>query len=302
MTPAPIHQPRPARRFLLGIAAAFVLAASLPAAAETTYFDGRLLTDKDLIRDQKSGASPASEAKRRPTQGPKRVLMVIANRDFWYTEYAAPRAALEAAGLVVEVAAGDTAVAVPHEGSGYETGDGSVKPDLTIADALQKFRKDSNEYQAVVFVGGWGASSYQYAFNGTYANALYNGSFQTRQAVNDTIGLFLAKKKHVAALCHGVTVLAWARVNGVSPLDGRTVVAWPWQAPPEIDRDGSVFQRTTREHVEMNGATMLPTHSVGDPTSSHDDVVVDGRIITGESYDAAPEFGRVLARVLLGAR
>jgi putative intracellular protease/amidase len=49
-----------------------------------------------------------------------------------------------------------------------------------------------------------------------------------------------------SAICHGVTVLAWARVDGVSP-----------------STDSS------------SGTTVA------------DDVIVDGRIITAENYDAA---------------
>ena len=32
-------------------------------------------------------------------------------------------------------------------------------------------RTDAADYSAIAFVGGWGASSYQYAFSGTYANS-----------------------------------------------------------------------------------------------------------------------------------
>ena len=35
---------------------------------------------------------------------------------------------------------------------------------------------------AIVFVGGWGASQYQYAFTGTYTNAAYNGTVAIRSS------------------------------------------------------------------------------------------------------------------------
>ena len=37
----------------------------------------------------------------------------------------------------------------------------------------------------------------------------------------------------------------------------------------------------------------------GDPTTVMDDVIVDGRIITAENYDAAPLLGRTLAKKIL---
>lgn len=66
---------------------------------------------------------------------PLPVLMVIANRDFYYRE-----------------SAGDAA-----------------------------------DYGAVVFVGGWGASSYQYAFSGTCANAAYSGSADAPATAADDV-------------------------------------------------------------------------------------------------------------------
>lgn len=234
-----------------------------------------------------------------PQPQPHRALMVIANEDFWYREYAEPRAELEARGIAVDVAAATDATCFPHAGSGYTDGSGAVDPDLTISEALDLAIADPSRWDAVIFVGGWGSSSYQYSFAGTYETASYNGSADVRSDVNDLIGEFAAQDKWVTALCHGVSVLAYARVDGVSPIAGRTVMAWPYMAPAELNPDGTTTQRTTRAHVELNGATMLPTHSAGDPFSATDDVVVDGRIITGESFDASAEFGIVVANAIL---
>lgn len=268
--------------------------------ADDVIVDGRIITGEDWSSAPALGSALAAAVREQGpiAEDPKRVLVVIANRDFWYREYAEPRVVLEAAGVEVEVAAAEAAPSTPQAGSGYE-GDGIVVPDRSVSEALELFRADPGRYDAVVFVGGWGASSYQYAFPGTYEEPTYNGSFQVRQDVSDLVELFLARGKRVAALCHGVTVLAWARVDGVSPLQGRTVVTWPAQAPVEVGPDGQPFQRLTREHVEANGAVVLPAGSVGDPSTSADDVVVDGRIITGQDYDSSRAFGLVLARELL---
>ena len=54
------------------------------------------------------------------------VLMVIANNDFYYQEYADPRAALEAAGIPVVVGAGRRVISIPHANTGYTSGNGAA--------------------------------------------------------------------------------------------------------------------------------------------------------------------------------
>ncbi len=112
---------------------------------------------------------PASNAKR------PRVLMVIANMHFFYREYSEPRQELERAGCIVEVAAGRKVTCYPHNGTGEGADRGAVNPDLAIADA------NAARYDALLFSGGWGSSMYQYAFQGTYNNATYNGDRRARQ-------------------------------------------------------------------------------------------------------------------------
>jgi putative intracellular protease/amidase len=225
---------------------------------------------------------------------PQPVLMVVANQDFNYTEYAATRASLEAHGLQVVVAAGATRAAQPQSG-----GPGSpVQPDLALSAA------DAERYSAVVFVGGWGASSYQYAFSGTYDNPAYRTPLAIRDDVNRLIGAFTAHDKPVAAICHGVSVLAWARVDGVSPLRRRTVVGPAGGTPGFRFRGVHVpdAEQPARWQIEMNGATMLTSASVGNPTTSTDDVIVDGRIITAENWDSAPRFAEVIAQSIAANR
>jgi putative intracellular protease/amidase len=219
---------------------------------------------------------------------PQPVLMVIANQDFHYAEYAAARAALEARGLTVAVAAGEARLAQPQG-----TGVGSpVRPDLTLSMA------SANRYSAIVFVGGWGASSYQYAFSGTYLNTAYRPQRATVKEVNRLINEFTIESKPVAAVCHGVTVLAWARVDGVSPLNGRIVVG-PAGGTPAFRLGGTSYpdaEQPARWQVEHNGATMLTARSVGNPMSATDDVWVDGKIITAENFDAIARLGELLAQ------
>jgi putative intracellular protease/amidase len=223
---------------------------------------------------------------------PLPVLMVIANRDYWHQEYAGMRGALEKRGLQVVVAAGALTDAIA-QGKRLKV---PVRPDLALPDA------DASDYSAIVFVGGWGASSYQYAFEGTYANAYYRPIDLVAGAVNRLIGDFVAQDKPVVGLSHGVTVLAWARVDGVSPLKGRAVVGWAGGGPG-FEQDGTVYPDSSvpaRAHLEENGALVKLSAAVGNPLTSQDDVWVEGLIITAENPAAVPATGKTLAAVLLG--
>ncbi len=43
---------------------------------------------------------------------------------------------------------------------------------------------------------------------------------------------------------------------------------------------------------------MVPPNSVGDPSTLVDDVVIDGKVLTGQDDPTAREMGRQLARLL----
>lgn len=234
------------------------------------------------------------------TASPLPVLMVIADQhDFYYQEYGDTRQSLEAEGLEVQVAATTTAYSLPHYGTGEPFGTaGGVAPDLTLSSV------DADNYSAIVFVGGWGSSMYQYAFPGDYANDAYDGDLATKQIVNNLINDFLDQDKHVAAICHGTTILAWARVDGVSPLSGKQVSV-PYIGSPAVNYQGvdyGYYQLGQYEQAVANGA--IPntvSGQYGDTETVSDDVVVDGRIITAENYDAALQFGLRIAQEVKAA-
>lgn len=268
-----------------------------------------------LLPAAAAGAEKASRAKSRPLP----VLLVIADQqDFHYQEYAHSRYGLEATGVPVRVGATTTNPSIPHPNTGQAPGqDGAVIPDIALAEV------DPAEYSAIAFVGGWGSSMYQYAFNdpnfdGTtdnfYVHGPYNGDDdledgeigETKWVVNRLIGAFVAQGKPVAGICHGVTVLAWARVDGVSPLRGKRVSV-PFIGSPATFYRGrwyADFQLGQYEQVVANGAIAnRVSGQYGNPRTVADDVVVDGRIITAENYDAAVAFGKVLAaEVIAGGR
>ena len=244
------------------------------------------------VRPVKGDVPPVKPGPEVVGRGAKRVLLVIANSDFFYREYADPKRELEEAGIKVDVAAATRDVCRPHANSGEGSHGGRVTPDLAFADA------DSQDYAAIVFAGGWGSSAYQYSFPGKYRNAAYQGTRETRETANRLISRFLGEKKYVCGICHGVSVLAWARVDGESPLKGKRVVAPTLSSPageyPSLDR-----VPPSRWNASVNGAAVLPANSVGeDKRSSSDDVFVDGRVITAQDDRSAREFGRVLAERL----
>lgn len=233
----------------------------------------------------------APRGRRPASDGGDRVLIVIANDGFFYREYADPRQELERAGFTVEVAAARRAACIPHANSGQGGSKGIVTPDLAIADA------DPKRYRAILFSGGWGSSMYQFAFQGSYNNSAYNGDRPTKEATNRLINAFVEQDKYVCALCHGVSVLAWSRVNGRSLLAGRRATGPTRQGPAGI-YNGQQSQPSSRWGSEQNGAKMVAPNSVGDPGTAADDIVIDGKIMTGQDDISAREMGRQLAQQL----
>lgn len=218
------------------------------------------------------------------------VLLVIANHHFFYREYADPKQELERAGHRVTVAAGQRQSCYPHNNSG-QRGDGRVMPDIAISQAK------ASDYDAIVFSGGWGSSMYQFAFEGRYNTPQYNGQRAIKSQVNQLIGDFVQQGKFVGGICHGVSVLAWSRINGQSLLRGRRVTAPTINGPAGI-YNGSRAQPQSRWNAQQNGANLVPPRSIGNPSDPSDDVMVDGKILTAEDDRAARHFGVVLAKLL----
>ncbi len=123
---------------------------------EGTYHNSALSLGNVIVVSE--GETTRSESQ------PKPVLMVIANQDFYHREYYETRESLEAAGLEVVIATTTTDTATPHAVSVIEGREPNVEPDLALSDAK------SEDDSAIVFVGGYGAASYQYAYEGTYDN------------------------------------------------------------------------------------------------------------------------------------
>lgn len=223
-----------------------------------------------------------------------KVLMVVANKDFYFQEYIEPRAELEAKGFVVEVAAKEKGTATPHLGSGQKDS-GDVKVDFALSEVA------SLHYAAIVIVGGWGSSQYQFSFDGKYDNAEYDNKGPQAQRVNDLIYEFADANKYVAAICHGVAVLGYAQRDEVSFLKDHTVTAYELGAPASTiaGKHWDANEYTTKNMLIAVGATVLDPQSLGDPATDTDDVAVDGKIVTAQNQHTAREFGKKLAELLL---
>ncbi|MCC6580467.1 MAG: DJ-1/PfpI family protein [Phycisphaeraceae bacterium] len=230
---------------------------------------------------------------------PAKALFVVAHQDFYYQEYAQPRDVLEKAGVQVVVTA-DQKVCRPHPNTGQPAGvEGVIQADVLLKDVKPQ------QYAAVVFVGGWGASMYQPAFTGMYNNPRYKVGLTDKTYVNNIVTELAKESRILAAICHGVTALAWCRVSGpkglpVSPLAGKKVCGYQGNGPAclvdkKLHADNTL---PSRWHVEENGGTQLAPNAVGDPATAADDVMVDGNIITAQNPDSALAFGQALAKAI----
>lgn len=91
--------------------------------------------------------TPPSEPTQPPAPAVKRVVLIIAHKDFRDEEYNEPRAVLESRGFQVTVASSSLETATGMLGA-------QVKPDILVNDIVV------NDYAAIVFVGGVGAAEY----------------------------------------------------------------------------------------------------------------------------------------------
>lgn len=230
----------------------------------------------------------------RMDRGIKPVLFVVAHKDFYFQEYNDPKQSLAARSIKVVVAS-QRDTCVPHPNTGQGSSDGVIKSDVLLKDVK------ADDYSAIVFVGGWGASMYQPAFTGKYDNGEYNSPPEVKTKVNELVTQFTKSDKYVGGICHGVTVLAYCRVEGNSLIKGRKM-SGPAIGGPACTVNGkhvNDLEVKSQQHIEQNGGVFVPINSVGDPKSPHDDVTVDGKLITAQDNNSAKRFGEILADLLV---
>jgi len=162
----------------------------------------------------------------------RKVLFIIAHRNFRDEEFREPKAALEKAGFTVTVASSSTETATGMLGMRYT-------PDLLLSQATL------GEYEAVVFIGGAGAEEY---WKDAQAHAI------AREAVSSG--------KVVGAICIAPATLAHAGL-----LKGKKVAAFPSVAATltakgaqytgrRVERDGLLITASGPEAAKEFGSTL----------------------------------------------
>ncbi|MDI6703777.1 MAG: DJ-1/PfpI family protein [bacterium] len=144
----------------------------------------------------------------------KRALMIIASRNFRDEEYIEPRRILEREGVEITVASSSLAVSRGMLGT-------TVKPDKLIQDVVV------SDYDAIIFIGGQGASEY---WNNLTAHKICKDA--------------IASGKILAAICIAPTTLANAGV-----LSKKRVTAFPSEAS-KLRAKGANY---TGKGVEVSG-------------------------------------------------
>lgn len=145
----------------------------------------------------------------------KRVLMIIAPKDFRDEELLHPKEELERAGAKVTIASSKAGEARGVLGA-------RVTPDITLEQVKV------NDYDAVVFVGGGGAAVY----------------FKDNRAISIASEAF-NKGKKVCAICIAPVILANAGV-----LKGKRATVWPDECIQIIESKGATY---TGKPVEVDG-------------------------------------------------
>lgn len=145
----------------------------------------------------------------------KKVVMIIAQDNFRDEEIFQPKEILEKAGIEVKVASSSLKVAKGMLG-------GTIKPDMLVSDI------NAGDFDAVVFIGGAGASQY---WNDAAAHKLIRDAFNTN--------------KIVAAICIAPVTLAKAGI-----LKGRRATVWSTEAGQLKVVGGAIY---TGKDVERDG-------------------------------------------------
>lgn len=228
-----------------------------------------------------------------PQDSGSRILVVIANKDFDFREYAEIRKTLERNGHSVVVAAERKLISTPEAGSA-PVASGMVMPDLAWSSV------DASSYDAAVLVGGRGVYRYLYGFPGVFSDATFKVQTDAADKLNRLLSTLIAQDKYLAAIGTGMAILAWTRVDGSSPITSRQVTGAE-ASLPACTLDGRSYrdgQLSLRYQLERNGAIVAESGLIANPSTTADDVISDGRLITAAGRDAASEFAQILGTSL----
>ena len=163
----------------------------------------------------------------------KKVLMVIASSQFRDEEYQKPRQILEGAGAKVTVASSSLKEATGMLGL-------KVKPDILVQDAK------AAEYDAVVFVGGMGATEY---WENPTAHALARAAFS---AGKPTSAICLAPMTLAnAGLLKGKKATIWKDAVGDFKTKGVVYTGKP------VEKDGQLITGSGPDAAEEFGRALV---------------------------------------------
>ena len=162
----------------------------------------------------------------------KRILMVIASNQFRDEEYQKPRALLESSGARVTVASSSLQESVGMLGL-------KVKPDILLKDARME------QYDAVVFVGGMGATEY-------WDNPVaHNLAKQALQSGKPTSAICLAPMTLAnAGLLKGKKATIWKDVAGDFKTKGVVYTGRP------VEQDGKLITGSGPDAAEAFGKAL----------------------------------------------
>jgi protease I len=170
----------------------------------------------------------------------KKILMIIAFRDFRDQEYFVPKKVFEESKIEVKTASDKKGTAIGADG-------GDVKVDYLVSEA------SAEGFDAIVFVGGPGAIEH-----------LDNeGSYRLAKET-------VEKGKVLGAICISPLILAKAGV-----LNGKKATVW------------TDFTKSQAKILKENGAIF-----------EGKEVVVDGKIVTGNGPEAAEKFAKEIVNLL----
>lgn len=141
----------------------------------------------------------------------KKVVMIVAFRDFRDDEYFIPREVLEGAGIEVKTSSDSSGIAIGADG-------GEVRVDFVLRDL------ELSGFDAIVFIGGPGALEHL-------------DNEESYKVAKETV----AKGKVLAAICISPTILAKAGV-----LEGKRATVWssPLNREPvkTLEEKGAIFE------------------------------------------------------------
>jgi len=171
----------------------------------------------------------------------RKVLMVIASRQFRDEEYAKPRQILEAAGAEVTVASSSLQPAKGMLGM-------TVTPDVLLPDV------DPGQYDAVIFVGGMGATEFW----------------------EDPVAHRIARQTHGQGKVTSAICLAPMTLANAGLLKSKRATMWPSEAAQlktkgvlytgkPVEQDGHVITGSGPEAAEAFGQAILEALATARP-------------------------------------